>query len=271
MAAPAGAARRGLLVCALLRLTAGNRKHPPPPKSSDPDIINNSTCQPFHERVGEWTDSGWHDCAVVGGSPSLLKHEHGAEIDNRSVVIRVHNHGGGDPRYAKYVGTSTSVHIIAGSRTKLATVKERARETGVLFPTLSRKNFDSERERAAKGERPPRVAIMSDCLYRQALALVRMPSSGFQAVNFATRVCDGPVHLYGFGDTGGAKPEFYHFDDKPGSVADREARKSLAKSHDVPREHMLLRTWAENNSTRPRIVLHSRRRRRRRHRRRRTA
>jgi hypothetical protein len=198
-------------------------------------------CEPFAARHGDWQPR-FGDCALVGGSPSLMHEQRGREIDGHDAVLRVNAHGL-TPQFAPYTGTKTTALVVVGTDIMLSIGRNRSRETALIFTSRFAKQYAAmldEQRRDPDG--PQRLGLASPCVRARSELVVRhlKPSCGMEGLLLALLACE-TVDLYGFREAfmSGGKVHFDVLDASRESYADR----SLYGVHKILAERQLIRRW----------------------------
>ena len=145
----------------------------------------------------------WRDCAVVGGSLTVLGRGMGARIDRASTVVRVNMHP--TAGFERDVGNRTTVAFIAG-KPRSARVRRWLRSPRTASLVFPPKNSEAYADTVAQLSAAPAlpanvtVALMHPFFLSVAAQLgVSRPSSGFMAVLLARQMCTATA-VYGFTD-----------------------------------------------------------------------
>ncbi|KAG8459353.1 hypothetical protein KFE25_012989 [Diacronema lutheri] len=155
-------------------------------------------------------------CAVVGGAPSLMAAELGAEIDAHEAVIRFNDHPTGGPKYTRFVGNRTTYLLLnalhAGTRLRAQPERRllQIAKNGVVF------------ERALRAT--PRRYLIEPEVYRTLYENFGTGGlTGNIGVWFALAACKR-VSLYGFSSPCDLGTKYQHYYQGAGGRAKYQER-----------------------------------------------
>lgn len=183
-------------------------------------------------------------CALVGGSPSVLREPRGAEIDAHDSVLRVNAHGLA-PALAPHVGRRTTAFFLVGTEPMMSVARNRSLATGAIFAPRFHAAYEAlRREQMPDRGGPQLLALAGPCVrYRARRIALRPPTTGLEAVLFALLACDS-VDLYGFGEA--SMPDGSVHVDAVDVKRERHARQTLFQFHGIAHERQLIRKWTAN-------------------------